>query len=333
MEISNSRTGAVPNQGWHLVRLAVAGLLLTASALKCWQLATAPVVGTSLLDSRWLLMATVEFELFFGIWLLANIWAKPTWAAALACFGLFTCVSVCKALAGYATCGCFGAVQIWPGWTAGMDLAIVLLLLRWRPSASSPLPPGEGKGEGDNAFVPHTRPTVAVLVTWLVIGMPVAVMMGRYTETMLSDNGEIIGYGKSVILRPETWIGRKFPLLSFIKDYPERLRSDERPLHERLVDGKWIVVLFRHDCQKCTDALPRYAELARRLSFEPRGPSVAMIEVPPYGKDRSLLLPLRKFCAIGRLTQDKDWFVDTPMVHNISDSIVTGRVSREADDD
>lgn len=77
--------------------ILMAAVLLTAAVLKAYQLATKPIIGTGLLDSRWLLMATVEFELFFGLWLLANIWAKPTWAAALACFGLFTVVSLCKA--------------------------------------------------------------------------------------------------------------------------------------------------------------------------------------------------------------------------------------------
>jgi hypothetical protein len=51
-----------------------------------------------------LLMATVEFELFFCIWLLAGTLPKPTWAATLCLFGLFTCTSLYKALSGHATC-------------------------------------------------------------------------------------------------------------------------------------------------------------------------------------------------------------------------------------
>ena len=147
---------------------------LTASALKCWQLATEPIIGTSLLDSRWLLMATVEFEIFFGIWLLANIWAKPTWAAALACFGLFTCVSLCKALSGHASCGCFGRVPVNPWYTGTLDLAVMASLLRWRPKES---------------FFTIHRAT-AVLVIWLLIGIPAAYAMGSYTTIILSDAGD-----------------------------------------------------------------------------------------------------------------------------------------------
>ena len=112
--------------GYDVLRIFVAAVLLTAAVLKAYQLATEPIIGTGLLDSRWLLMVTVEFELFFGIWLLANIWAKPTWAAALACFGVFTCVSLCKALSGHASCGCFGRVPVNPWYTGGLDLAVIV---------------------------------------------------------------------------------------------------------------------------------------------------------------------------------------------------------------
>ena len=97
-----------------MVRIVLAVVLLTAAALKCHQLATEPTIGTGLLESRWFLMTTVEFELFFGLWLLANILPKLTWAAALICFGLFTCISFHKAFSGYASCGCFGRVQVRP---------------------------------------------------------------------------------------------------------------------------------------------------------------------------------------------------------------------------
>ena len=111
------------DHGYNRLRLVVALLLLTAAALKGYDLANGPVVGSGLLDSRWLLIGVVEMEILFGLWLLANIWPKPTWAAALACFSLFTCVSLYKALSGYASCGCFGRVPVNPWYTATLDLA------------------------------------------------------------------------------------------------------------------------------------------------------------------------------------------------------------------
>jgi hypothetical protein len=112
----------------------LAAVLLTAAALKAYQLATEPVIGKGLLDSRWLLAAAVEFEIFASLWLLSNNVPALTWLATLGLFNLFTVISLYKALVGYSSCGCFGAAKIWPGYTAAADLAIVLSLLRWRPS-------------------------------------------------------------------------------------------------------------------------------------------------------------------------------------------------------
>lgn len=124
--------------GYDVVRVALAVLLLAAAGLKAHSLATEPVLATGLLDSRWVLIVAVEFELLFALWLSANISPKPTWAAALACFGLFTCISVYKALSGETTCGCFGSA-VNPWWTATLDLAIVFCLFYCRPAHQASL--------------------------------------------------------------------------------------------------------------------------------------------------------------------------------------------------
>ncbi len=59
--------------GYDLVRIVLGLVRLAAAVLKGHQLATEPVAGTGLLDSRWFLIGVVEFELFFGLWLLFNI--------------------------------------------------------------------------------------------------------------------------------------------------------------------------------------------------------------------------------------------------------------------
>ena len=218
-----SATEATPNRGYHLVRIAVAVLLLTASVLKCWQLATEPIIGNSLLESRWLLMATVEFELFFGIWLLANIWAKPTWAAALACFGLFTCVSLCKAISGHATCGCFGRVPVNPWFTTTLDLGVIIALLRWRPS---------GRDQ-----VSFSR-LATVLCLGTIIGMPAAIVV--YGNAIAPG---IRTVANVTVLQPDKWVGTRFPLF------------DEIDIGDRLRVGEWNLLLYHFDCQKCQDAI------------------------------------------------------------------------------
>ncbi|MGM0487596.1 MAG: MauE/DoxX family redox-associated membrane protein [Planctomycetota bacterium] len=82
----------------------------------------------------------MEFELFFGLWLLANIQPEWTRRAAIACFAVFAAVSLYRAFSGAASCGCFGRVVVNPWYTFAMAVGAVLALLRWQafePSSST----------------------------------------------------------------------------------------------------------------------------------------------------------------------------------------------------
>lgn len=298
--------GTVPlsqqNRGWNLVRIAVAVVLLVAAGLKTHQLATEPIVGTSILDSRWLLMATVEFELFFGLWLLANLMPRATWTAAVGCFAAFTCVSLYKALSGEASCGCFGRLPVNPWITSGLDLAILASLLKWRPRGLSP------------SHIPTFSRFAVIAVCWLAVGLPAGYAMGSYTDTTLSNAGQIIGNGKVVVLEPEKWIGKRFPLFSFIEDDPNYPPPTGHTLQEQLTEGEWKIVLFRHDCQDCLAVIPEYENMARCSATNPNAPRVAFIEVPPYGDADALQLsPDRPYVFVGRLKDQFEWFVRTPV--------------------
>ncbi len=118
---------------YDAVRVALGLLLLVAAALKAHQLATEPVIAPGILNSLWFLTAVVELELFFGLWLVAGLYPRQTWAVAVACFALFAGVSLFKGLSGAATCGCFGRVPVNPWWTLILDAAAVSALLFARP--------------------------------------------------------------------------------------------------------------------------------------------------------------------------------------------------------
>lgn len=94
--------------GYDVVRIALGLLLLTAAGLKGYELASEPVAETGLLSSRWFLIGVVELELFFGLWLLAGLYPRLTWTAALLCFGGFAVVSLYKAISGETSCCGFG---------------------------------------------------------------------------------------------------------------------------------------------------------------------------------------------------------------------------------
>ena len=122
------------------IRVVLGLLLLTAAALKGWQLATEPTAEKGLLTSRWSLIVGVEAEFLLALWLLSGLYRQAAWRAALGCFGIFTCITLYKAMSGEGSCGCFGRVQINPWYTLVIDLGAIGLLLgsaRWKVRRAS----------------------------------------------------------------------------------------------------------------------------------------------------------------------------------------------------
>ena len=93
--------------------LVLAGVLLLAGAVaKGHALATRPATGGSFLDTRWFGIVWMEVELALGVWLLSGLWARRAWAAAVLVFGVFSVVTLAKAVRGDASCGCFGVIEV-----------------------------------------------------------------------------------------------------------------------------------------------------------------------------------------------------------------------------
>ena len=278
---------------YDVVRIVLGLVLLTAAALKGHQLATEPVAETSLFTSRWFLIGVVEFELFFGLWLLAGLYPRSTWTTALLCFGGFACVSLYKALSGEATCGCFGKVPVNPWYTFTLDALAVAALLRWQPA------------HGRWRVAPDSRSlclqVVRVGTVWLLVSIPAAVAMGSYQAATLGETGDIFGDSGFVVLEPETWSGKRFPL------------RDHIDIGGQLTEGKWIVLLYHHDCPHCKDAVPEYVRLAQDIAVRPNSPRVALIEMPPYASPDDDLVSRDSPCVFGRLSDAKEWFVATPV--------------------
>lgn len=133
------------------------------------------------------------------------------------------------------------------------------------------------------------------MAIWFAVGLPAAYVMGNYSETTLSDAGVIVGPGRSVVLKPETWIGRKFPLLSHIN------------IGEKLKDGKWIVLLYHYDCPNCRQIIDNLPH--EKLSEDV---GVALVQVPPYRETKEEAALLKAGVALGRLDEARDWLVTTP---------------------
>lgn len=247
--------------GYDIARVLLGLLLLAAAGLKCYQLATEPVPEKGWMDSRWFRIAVVEFELLFGMWLLAGTHPRATWAAATLCFAGFAGVSLLKAVSGEASCGCFGRVQVNPWYTVGLDVAAVLALVWSRPSAW-------GKElEAPLAWSPRLT---LVAVLFPLVGIPARVAMANYRPDELTDTGAIVGDSNLVVLEPESWTGMRFPLMEHID------------IGGTLSRGRWIVLLFHHDCPDCQDAIHRYAQFFRQAEGSTHSPQITLVEVPPF---------------------------------------------------
>jgi uncharacterized membrane protein YphA (DoxX/SURF4 family) len=111
----------VRNYGWHVLRFAVGGLLLTAAFMKVHQLSTVPYPPEELFPRR-LVIAFTEFEILLALWLFFGIFPRIARRVVLLIFVFFSCVTFYKALTGEASCGCFGQVQINPWHTLLIDV-------------------------------------------------------------------------------------------------------------------------------------------------------------------------------------------------------------------
>lgn len=289
--------------GYDVVRVLVGAILLTAAGLKGYQLATEPTLGTSLLESRWFLIGVVEFEVLFGFWLLANIWPKPTWAAAIACFSVFACVSLYKALSGYANCGCFGRVPVNPWLTFTLDICIVLALFVFEPVENKL---GEiGQGVEPERLRPRL---VAVSVLWALVGIPGSFAMASPRIASLTSAGSIDTAATFVILEPQQWIGSRFPLLDYVD------------IKDRLMAGDWFVLLYHHNCSTCQRVLPQVMRVDSGASGNSR--QLALIEVPPYAQGHETP-PQAPLWIRGHLAKTIEWFVRTPVLVELRDGVVT----------
>jgi len=279
------------------MRWIVGVLLIGAATLKAIELLSEPAVALTSPMGPWFLSAEVGVELGIGLVMLSGLyWRQVRWLALLL-FTAFAAYSLSLALGGAASCGCFGSLKVHPWWTFMLDVAIVLGLVVsvWNGRRDPPL---ERTWQAPSLA---NRQTAIVAIAGLSI-LSTAVLV-RFAASRIATAGDLFSTaGELVILEPDQWVGQKLPIAAFI-DFD-------------LSQGNWIVLLHRHDCPDCQAAVPQYEELATH----DLGRRVALVEVPPY--DESVAGgPSASHRA--RLSNDREWFVQTPVEIQLSDGIVT----------
>ena len=294
-------------QGYDILRIALGIILIVAACLKAFQLATEPslVIGTGwtneLLSSRWFKIVEMELELGFGIWLLTGLHKALTRKLA---FGLFTCfalVALYKVVDGAASCGCFGKLEVDPWYTLGLDVAVICLLVFCRPACMV----NALKSKGQLLI------GVVAVICYLIAGSAMVYTAHKYEPRAVAENGLIFADENFVILEPENWEGKAFPLIPYID------------IGELLETGSWLIVLYKHDCPHCLEAIPKYIQKAKEWEHESSKPKIALIETEP-SEDMIKNKAIKKL-YYGKLTHQYEWFVQTPTVFHINNNICSIR--------
>lgn len=277
-------------------------VLLLASGLKAVQLVSTPLLETGLLTSKWFLIPTIEVELIIALCLLLRIFPRHTRRLAITLFFVFLGTSLYQAVIGSSTCGCFGEVHVSPWLTATMDAVAIIALICWRPEEG-------GKSELRLACRGWMR---SGLVSGILLGS-VVLMAGALPmkPAQINDEGLISGQGV-IVVEPSKWLGKRMPLLPYVKTT------------ENLGAGTWTVLLIHSDCPKCQAVLPTYEDMARDWKERGLSSRVVVVVVPAGRRDGARQgIPLQDSSYThGRLSDEREWFVQTPTVIKLEEGTV-----------
>lgn len=284
------------------MRWVVSLLLIDASVLKAVEVLTEPASAIFSPFGMTVLPLQIAAELGLGWLVLVGVYWRFTRWLAVVLFGGFTAYSFYLATSGAASCGCFGPIHVHPWWTCGLDLAVLLGLLVSIRLSGKTTRNSPDVHDHDLRSRRAGRWSMAAIGLALSLGTAVGLELYIEPDRIAADDG-LQTAGGLVILEPERWIGRPLPIAQYVD--------------LDLSQGQWIVLLHRHDCAECQAAVPAYEQLAADTAGD--SPRIALVEVPPYGEVRDA----EECCACGRLGDDQDWFVQTPVEIRLRDGVVT----------
>ena len=305
-------------------------MLLTAALLKVHQLSTVPYLDK--FPPRWLMIAFVEIELWFAIWLFSGKLPRLTHRMTLIMFTFFSCVTFYKAISGEASCGCFGQIEVNPWYTLVFDVGVVgILLWSW--------PKGDLEYTDLRHLVRWRIPgTSAIAVMWLVIAAPTIWMMISFTDITAHDDLSALGSVftgtdgiPTVVLETDAWIGRDFPLTPYIADTSSSDISGDLPLQDQIQKGNWTVILYHHDCIHCRELFDSMV-ISKSGWTDVTSPdlesNLAFISISdPATGERALCVHTN--VRSGKLSQGNIWFAETPIRIDIHEKKVVDVIDRD----
>lgn len=289
----------IQTKAFIVLRGMAGSLLIVASCLKAHQLLTGPVSGEYWWDARpWQALA-VGGELLLAGWMWSGLAPQLTRIFGLGIFSMFSIMTLIKALGGETSCGCFGELTVSPWITLGIDLALWFGFALIRPVSKSI--------DQNAAIRPQSwlEPVVALPWALVVLAGVVGGTLSFWTLTteparLQADTGELLGDGDFVLLEPEEWIGRPFPLFSYT-DLPESVYQ-----------GNWWIMLYSPNCAHCIETIPKIEAIAQT------GQQVVLLSMPPHDTREVDFSD----GVVGRLNSTRDWFAQTPVLVEIENGVV-----------
>ncbi len=93
---------------------------------------------------------------------------------------------------------------------------------------------------------------------------------------------------------------------------------------ETLSSGIWVVLMYHKTCPACAEAIPIYEQYQRSLVGNDDAIRFAFIGMAPYAEPGQGPVASDSICTLGRLSDAKKWFVQTPVVVILLDGGVLG---------
>jgi hypothetical protein len=132
----------------------------------------------------------------------------------------------------------------------------------------------------------------------------------------MTELGEVLASGSIVILKPETWVGNRLPLLDYID------------IGRELSRGEWTVVLYDRGCSRCEEVISRYERGAIEFCGDAGAGRVALVELRSQAAGAVPLRAMRTGDLRGQLSGARDWVVSVPVALVLSDGRVVSHDRR-----
>lgn len=226
---------------FSLVRSLLAVLLIVAAYLKSDNL----LAGST---TSWPEFGLVMFELCLAAVMLSSAPASVAWWLGTGCFTAFAIVAGYKTLAGYESCGCFGAVSTPPWIALIIDVLVLIALCATRRSTA----------------VNEVGRSQAALLSWIpslqTVGMACVLLIGLKSSWIIAaDHGE-----RSI--DPRQWQNARLPLL------------DSIDIGQQLSKGEWLIVFHRSGCESCEQLIEKI-NLEHLIHFKSAHAPIVLVEI------------------------------------------------------